>query len=366
MDKIYCTHCGAPNHAGDHFCVNCGAPLTNTAGHPHQQQAKAKRSIMDNATRTINNWTGEDKSVKINLHDFFAQVWQRHTEAEAENIFIAGTPSTTPSLAEVSSQPVQPWLYTRIFMGLLLATGILLAVNVLTGLTLSSLLAVFLSMAIPVSLVIFFLEINVFKNISFYVTTKIFLIGGLMSLLVTLFIYMIVGTNPSFDVLGSTLIGFIEETGKLLVGCYFVSKLRLTHVFNGMLVGGAVGAGFAAIENIKYANDLHSNFIVPVLRTFYSLGTHSIWCAITVAAIVLVNGNRKLTFDHVANLGFFRFFLCAVTLHALWDWQLPLGTIKYVILICVGWLVLFVLIHTGLREVKFIQNQLQNNGESSR
>lgn len=88
------------------------------------------------------------------------------------------------------------------------------------------------------------------------------------------------------------------------------------------------------------------------------MGSHAIWCAITVSAVVLVNGNQKLTFNNIANLSYFRFFVCAVILHALWDLNTPMPYLKMAILIGVGWLVLFVLIHTGLREVKFIQNQL--------
>ena len=99
-----------------------------------------------------------------------------------------------------------------------------------------------------------------------------------------------------------------------------------------------------------------------MLRAVCSIGTHAIWCAIAVAGLVLVNGNRQLTFSNVANLSFLRFFLCAVALHGLWDWTTPLNDLKLIILICAGWVVLFILIHTGLREVKFIQNQINAKG----
>lgn len=362
MKKIYCMHCGTANNFGDHFCIKCGSPLEYGAFKQSKisnSGQKNNENIFENATRTINSWTGEDKSVQINLSSFFSQVWKRHTEVEAENIFIAGTQETTPTLDEVSSNPVQPWLYSRIFIGLMIVIGMIVILYSIFGNNLYTLLIMMLSVSVPVTLLIFFFEINVFKNISFYLTMKIFLIGGFMSLLVTMLIYGIVGTNKQFDITGSLLVGFVEETGKLLVGAYFVSKLKLTHVFNGMLVGGAIGAGFAAIENIQYANNSNFVIITPLIRSVGSLGTHAIWCAITVAALVLVNGNRKLTFNNVTNLNFFRFYLCAVILHALWDLDTPMAYFKMVMLICAGWLVLFVLIHTGLREVKFIQNQLK-------
>lgn len=327
-------------------------------------QTSSRQNIIDSATRTINSWTGEDKSVHISLHDFFDQVWKKHSEAEAEEIFIAGTPQTTPSLAEVSSKPVQPWLYSRIFLGMVIAIALVGFLTSFFNNELGLLFVTLLAIAIPTSLLIFFFEINVFKNISFYLTIKVGVIGGIFSLLVTLCIYALVGSSGRFDLISSLSIGFVEETGKILVGAYFVSRLRLSHVFNGMLIGGAIGAGFAAFENLRYVeisgiiND--TAIYTAILRSAMSIGTHSIWCAITVAALVLVNGKRQLTFSNVANLHFFRFFLTAIVLHGLWDWDVPIsGMIKYPALIVAAWLVLFVLIHTGLREVKFIQAQLQ-------
>lgn len=360
MNKtIFCTHCGTANKYGNRFCTHCGAQLVYDAskGASQNQQQSRRDSVIDNATRTINNWTGENSSVPINLRSFFKQVWKSHSQSEAENIFIAGTPSTTPSLSEVSSNPVQPWLYSRVFIGLAFSLLLIAILNYL-GINLQVAFMAILSISVPLTLMIFFFEINVFKNISLYLTIKICLIGGLFSLIVTLIIYMIVGTNSQFDIFGSTLVGLVEESGKALVGYYFVSKLRLSHIFNGMLVGGAIGAGFAAFENIEYATASNSEILEPLIRSVGSLGSHAIWCAITVSAIVLVNGNQPLTFQNINNWHFARFFLLAVVLHSLWDLQTPFTYVKILALICVGWIVLFVLIHTGLREVQFIQNHL--------
>lgn len=365
MKKIYCIRCGTANKYGARFCVHCGSPLqygNNQATHNNQSRYSTmnQENIFQSATRTVNSWTGENKSVPINLHSFFAQVFVHHTEAEAENIFIAGTPTTTPTLDQVSGKPVQPWLYSRVFISLMIAVGLLLGlINFLDNQLVVAFIAL-LSVSVPVSLMVFFFEINVFKNISIYMVMKIFLIGGLMSLIVALIIYSIVGNSGRLDLPGSLAVGFIEETGKVLVGCYFVNRLRLTHVFNGMLVGGAIGAGFAAFENIQYATISNSAYLTPILRSIGSLGTHAIWCAITVSALVLVKGTKNFSLNYLLTPGFLKFFICAVILHALWDWDLPMWILKMIILIIAGWLILFVLIHTGLREVKFIQRQIQD------
>lgn len=355
MTYIYCSQCGYKNKWGNIFCEKCGRKIA----YPHTNKSaayskKPNDSVIDSATKTINSWTGENEKVQINLSSFFSQIWKRHTEDQAEEIFIAGTKSTTPSLSEISSRPVQPWLYTRVLAFVIISAALLglLCIEFNNNVILALEIAVCFS--VPISLTVFFFEVNVFKNISFYTVIKIMVIGGIFSLIVTMCIYTITGSGD-ISFIGSFIIGFVEETGKILVGAYFISQLKLNHIFNGMLVGGAIGAGFAAFENVQYATNLQSTIMVPIIRSLCSFGTHSIWCAITVSALVLAKGNKPLTWNNIANHKFFNFYFFVILLHALWDWSLPFEEIKYIILICIAWLILFVLIHSGLREVKQLQ-----------
>ncbi len=351
---IYCMHCGYKNLSSANFCQKCGHPL-HVSVHKNE-------SFVGETTRTINSWTGENTEVKINLRNFFSQIFKVHTRDQAESIFIAGTKSTTPSLLQISSKPVQPWLYTRILIGFLLTVTLLGFLEVAFGNELELAFVFILSFTTPATLMVFFFEVNVFKNISFYTTIEIAILGGIFSLIVTMGIYLVVG-NGNFSLLGSILIGTIEETGKLLVGAFFVNKMKATHIFNGLLIGGAVGAGFTAFENIIYATNLNSQLIIPIVRSLASFGTHSIWCAISVAALVLAKGNKPLTWNNIANHRFFNFFILVIVLHALWDWSLPFATVKTVVLIVAAWITLFVLIHAGLREVKVLQNITRNNNK---
>ena len=242
----YCTNCGTKNAATNKFCLECGQSLIK-----QDKQTKGSRTgnILDNATREMNSWTGEDKSVEINFKSIFNQVFKKHTQDETDRIFIAGTKETTPTLNEVADKEVRPWLFSRVFLYLSSLLLILLAVliifqnsNAYPGLLFMG------ALSVPFSLLIFFFEINVFKNISIYQVMKIFFIGGAFSLLMTVFIYSLTGSG-NFSLLGSLLIGLVEETGKLVIISYFVHKANVSHIFNGMLIG----AGFAVFENAGYA-----------------------------------------------------------------------------------------------------------------
>ena len=358
----YCTNCGTKNAATNKFCLECGQRLIE-----QDKQTKDSRAgnILDNATKEMNSWTGEDKSVEINFKSIFNQVFKKHTQDETDRIFIAGTKETTPTLNEVADKEVRPWLFSRVFLYLSSLLLILLAVlmifqnsNAYPGLLFMG------ALSVPFSLLIFFFEINVFKNISIYQVMKIFFIGGAFSLLMTVFIYSLTGSG-NFSLLGSLLIGLVEETGKLVIISYFVYKANVSHIFNGMLIGAAIGAGFAVFENAGYAQNY--GIAVLLVRSFGSLGSHTIWSAIIGAALVMVKKNHKLTKAHFTDRHFINFYLLSVLLHALWDLKTPFTDVKLVLLIISGWVAIFVLIHAGLREVKELKKlKLKNMLEEPR
>lgn len=174
----------------------------------------------------------------------------------------------------------------------------------------------------------------------------------------TVFIYSITGSG-NFSLLGSILIGTVEETGKLVIIAYFVHKGQISHIFNGMLIGAAIGAGFAVFENAGYAQNY--GIAVLLVRSFGSLGSHTIWSAIIGAALVMVKKDSKLSKAHFTDRHFINFFLLSVLLHALWDMQTPLADLKLVLLIISGWIAILVLIHAGLREVKELKKLKLNN-----
>lgn len=361
--SVFCTNCGAKNDSKAKFCIKCGQSLVkiDTDEISNEAEAEKRGSIMDSATSQLNSWTGGTGAVKISWKEFFGQVLKSHTEEEAEDIFIAGTKKTTPSLEEISDEKVQPWLFSRILVTIVLA-GVLL--SVLTNLNqqaMGDLLAmdVVLAISVPMAALVLFFEINVYRNISFYRIGKIMLLGGILSLILTIVVSNIVSNGASFDFVGALLIGIIEETSKLVIAAYFVNKLKIKRIFNGLLIGAAVGTGFAAFENIQYMvnNGQLATISGALQRAAFSISDHTEWCAIATAGLVIVKGAQSLTASTFTNVRFLKFLGLVIILHMMWDWNM-FDNYMYIrcgIVAIITWVTVFVLIQAGLREVKELQ-----------
>lgn len=371
---IFCMYCGTKNSPDAKFCINCGRPLVKeTPGHQHAASIKRQPgqgrddsdSVISATTSRINRWTGGHGAVKVSLRDFFGQVFKHHDVSEAEDIFIVGTDQTTPSLDQLVNDRVQPWLFSRALLFTLILAALLWVLALLNpriGVVVS--LDAATSIAVPVSALILFFEVNVYKNISFYRVTQIFLLGGALSLIATMILDTVIGASGQFNLWGALTTGIAEEVAKVLVAAYFISRMKVKHIFNGMLIGAAVGSGFAAFENIMYMINDNTGQLVSVSaalnRTLFSISDHTEWCAISAAALVLVKGGQKLTLDDFFKPAFLKFLVSVILIHALWDWDATDSLFKYVILAVVTWIFVFVLIHAGLREVKELQLKLKH------
>ncbi|WP_338214547.1 PrsW family glutamic-type intramembrane protease [Companilactobacillus muriivasis] len=182
-----------------------------------------------------------------------------------------------------------------------------------------------------------------------------------MLLVVPLSIVIPSGTG---NIIASFGMGFIEELAKVLIAAYFVNQVRARGILNGLLIGSAVGAGFAAIENIIYTVNDETGALLPlssdIFRTVTSMGTHTEWCAISTVGLIIACEGQKLTFSDFLNIKFLRFFAIPVILHTILDSRilenkdgsagLP-GLMKYALLISIAWIVILVLIHAGLRQI---------------
>ncbi|VDG33068.1 hypothetical protein [Lactobacillus paracollinoides] [Lactiplantibacillus mudanjiangensis] len=319
-----------------------------------------KHNLLDDTTKELNEWTGEAKAVEIHPLRMFSEVFDRHTKNDADAIFIAGTEATTPPLAEVSDAPVKPWLFSRVLVVLLVTFSLLLLLfyafkneRVLPGLLVMG------SLTVPFSLMIYFFEVNVFKNVSILSVLEVFLLGGVASMVATMFLYTLIPTANGTALWSAALIGLIEETGKLLIIAWFINHLQLNYIFNGMLIGAAVGAGFAVFETAGYGMDY--GLVTLVIRSWQAIGTHTLWSAMVGAAVVFAKDDyRPLTTQTVLRPKFMRFYGLAVLFHALWDWHVPFAWldifyIHQLILIAGGWVVILVLIEAGLREVRMLR-----------
>lgn len=329
---------------------------------PVKRHFQYHNHLLDDATKEMNEWTGENKVVEIHLFSMFSAVFKHHDLDDAESLFIVGTKETTPSLEAVSTAPVKPWLFSRVF-AMLGASFVLLALlflgfrsnNAVPGMIFIG------SLAVPFSLMIMFFEINVFRNISVYQLMAVFLVGGILSLVATMILYSLIPSGNGVSWESALVVGFIEETAKMLVIAFFVNRFRLNYIFNGLLIGAAIGAGFAVFETAGYTGQY--GLVTLLMRSWQAIGTHTIWSAVMGAAIILAKeSHQPVTGGNMVAPKFLRFYLLAILLHAGWDWNAPFAVLDILYLqqwtlIAIGWLAIFVLINAGLREVRTLQGQ---------
>lgn len=372
----YCGNCGCqlPDNAA--FCGGCGAPVNNYShgapmnppqGPMGPSQAQAPRKKGKGFVGSLNEYMGNTGNVSLNWKDLFSNVFKKHTNQEAEDIFICGTSRTTPPLSEVSDTWPKPWLYSRVFLGFLIAYVILLVcssgfenINAIPGTIIVG------SFAVPFTTLVLFMEVNAFRNISVYDVMKYFMIGGCASLLVTLFLFElgIIDTDLS-STYGAMGVGIVEEVGKLAIVYWLIKKTpACNYILSGLLVGACVGAGFAAFESSGYAftyllyGGWDSMTDVIYLRGLLAPGGHVAWAAITGAALVIAKGNGPLTTGVFNNSRFWKIFIIPVGLHGLWDAPLLSGhpLLKLGALIVLVWIVVLILINMGLDQVRNLKS----------
>lgn len=216
----YCSHCGHPNQDGALFCGACGKPLSpNTRSNDvgsqshHTTNTKAGGLWID----SLNDYVGHDKPADLNWRVLFSDVFKHHTSEEAEAIFICGTKITTPDIQSISKGWPHPWLYSRVLLMLITAFLLLwICVNVFGNLNVFPGMIVIGSLAVPLSTMVLFMEVNVWRNISMYSVIKTFFIGGCASLVATLLLFSFYSVDE-MDLFGAFMVGLIEEIGKAII-----------------------------------------------------------------------------------------------------------------------------------------------------
>lgn len=365
---MFCYNCGKKVGKEHKYCESCGAHLqrdlykevaSTTENDLVGFQDQIRNTFM-HATEKVNRMIGEEGSIDLNLKDVFSDVFKSHTKEDGEKLFISGTKSTTPEERDISTSWPKPWLFSRVFL-VLVITFILLYVstdvfqnpNAVPGMIIIG------SFAAPVSLLILFWEMNAPRNISFYEVGQMFFVGGAASIVATLILYEVFPVYD-LDFTGAIIVGLVEEIGKLAIILYFIRKLNPKYILNGLLIGATIGAGFAAFESAGYAYTFGSmmgeNMMMNVIfmRGWMSIGTHVAWSAIAGAAVIYVKRDEPLGSDHILHAAFLKLFAVSITLHAVWDMPLE-GLHNYYfiffILIIIAWTFIFSLISAGLKQI---------------
>jgi RsiW-degrading membrane proteinase PrsW (M82 family) len=169
------------------------------------------------------------------------------------------------------------------------------------------------------------------------------------------------GSTPSLVVL--SLAGISEELAKILAVVLVSRKLADKSMRNGLFLGGAVGLGFAALEDLAYAVNFYENppaqlhlshigaalVLVPT-RAILTPLLHPLYTSLFAAALFAAskNGRFRITWRVVVA------YLGVALAHGLWDGgagvlQHVTGVVQYVAAFIVVFLVYpGVIVGTGL------------------
>lgn len=227
---------------------------------------------------------------------------------------------------EINIQPTVPvvrhnaWprvLSTSVFFYIILLIALVLTDNS----NLFPIVVMVGSFMVPVAFVSFLYEHRHLSRLTMPTVSLAFLYGGLVGVVAASYL------EPFFISqldLGAILkIGFIEEFAKILGVLVIARHRKHDSEMDGLILGAAVGMGFAALESTGYAftaylkssGSLSITVAVTLIRGLLSPLGHGTWTAIL--ASVLFRESRDGHFR--INLQVLGAFLLVSILHAMWD-----------------------------------------------
>lgn len=362
-DTKTCPECGAVVNSNDTTCGECGYPL-------------AKKSAQNIINDNLDKITGAKSKSYVTFKDLFKNTFKKHTEDELDEVFICGGKNTTPELKDIDPTKATAWVYFKILIFFLIAY-IPVRIGFVTYGNSNFLPAMIMlaAFAVPVTILIFFFEINVFRNIPFYKVMKYFVWGGGLSLILAILFFSLDFNTDISTYFGAMMVGLIEEVAKAAIVAAFLFKSKKSnYILDGLLIGAAVGAGFAAFETAGYIlkfglnNGLQTMLEVIKLRGFLAPGGHVAWAAIEGAGLMYVKGFEKLDKKHLNDKRFLLICLIPIVLHGVWD--MPINTPYYLLQITLtvsAWLVIIYFINLGLKQVDDAKGlELKNNKKKTK
>lgn len=165
-----------------------------------------------------------------------------------------------------------------------------------------------------------------------------FCIGGILgvlgaSVLESLLLPVPPTPTQGLPLSSALIVGLIEEGCKIAAVALLAWRMPHTSQMDGLLLGGAVGMGFAALESTGYAftafllsqGHVDASIATTVIRGLLAPFGHGVWSAILGAMLFRESGPRRFRIT----VPFILTYLFVSVLHGLWD-GLP-STIYFVI-----------------------------------
>ena len=222
-----------------------------------------------------------------------------------------------------------PWLYARLFLFLLVCTGIAF-VAAICGSPMPFVIMGGLCSVFP--LMMFLFESNFARNLSITDVLGMFTLGGLASIVLAMLNPV---QFPWNEVVSAVIFAPVfEEIFKAAISVIFIARIKPKNMITGLLIGFSVGAGFSFFENIHYAYNIAIegameggvfyavvgpviNIIVRTVSDFFA--SHHYWTGFFAAVYVLFKESTAFSFRELFNWRVLLALASSITLHATWN-----------------------------------------------
>lgn len=209
--------------------------------------------------------------------------------------------------------------------GLLLWIGSALVTELTQNVNMMPTVVLLGSFLVPATAVIWYLDHYHSTMVTPAVAARAFIVGGVFGVLAAALLEALLLRNGLLIFLG---VGLIEELAKLLGLLLVARRLPRFAVRDGIVLGAAVGFGFAALESSGYALSalfvreghtialsLGSLVSTELLRDILAPVGHGLWTALLGGALFAASRRSHL---HLSG-GVVGTYSLVATLHALWD-----------------------------------------------
>lgn len=275
----------------------------------------------------------------MTLRDIFSDVRRRHTAEESARVLIAGTALTTPEEADMLAGWQKPFLFARFALATLACMVIFF---LLGGFAKGANDAFLLCMAfmVPMVLLILTWEMNIPRSISLMEVLKIVAVGGGLSLVFAIAMFMLNLSDGFFSA------PIAEEPAKFAVVYILLKRKNRKYILEGLLLGMAVGTGFAIVETFGYImssardelieacvfainNNINASFSelheisyqaglrVAILRAFNAFAGHGFYAALYSGGLMIAKGEEPVNPRHLLSKSFLVCFVISCVLHGL-------------------------------------------------
>lgn len=199
------------------------------------------------------------------------------------------------------------------------------------------------TLAIPMTMLIFFWEINKWREPTLLEVLRQFLIGSCAAVAITFGLQYALDYVPDYRVVWNSrgnyftprlllniglvpmvLNAVIEETAKtIVIFAFLLGNARQCRILQGMLTGTAVGAGFAVFESAGYAfTDVNNLLEIITVRSLLSPACHIAWGALVGGCTAMIARKHGLRFSILFRPSFSVVLLFVCLLHFTWNFLL--------------------------------------------